>query len=483
MSESTSGNKPRHYPLLVFVGLLAVSSGCGPSAAPSPSILLITIDTLRADAVSAYGDVEATTPTFDTLAAAGHLYTRAYAPSPWTLPSHASLFTGMTIDGHGVGLQGRVTLPQAAQTLAERLRDAGYETAGFSENALISQTFGFDQGFDHFAVHTVAEQFASRKKLVIDVVDEVARWLGKRDSQRPFFAFINLYDPHEPYKIRSENPFLPESATTADANRIKAGGRTSHLICDRLPSEGQLEILQGLYLGEVAAADRKLKDILDVIEAHSVSDLITVVTSDHGEHFGEHRLLDHEFSVREEVLRVPLLVHRHDMEAATIGRPVEIRDITRSLLRWGGADATGISAEGLERATEDAGQSPESLFALYSDTRMRFPSSLDADTAQRVQDFKRQGCKEGDRVFGDMVAVTRYPFRLTWYENYPSEFRDLRGSTALAGHGETQPTELLATLEREARQFAIRTGLGTHNNQEPVSPESERALKSLGYID
>ena len=271
-------------PTAALLGLGCFDGG----SRPPPSILLIVVDTLRADAVSAYGNGLGTTPTLDALAAQGQLYTRAYAPSPWTVPSHASLFTGLAIDDHGVGLHGRVVLPETATTLAERLGDAGYETAAFSENALISGDFGFDQGFAHFAVRTAEQQMNAGEKKSIDVVDEISRWLRVRDSQRPFFVFINLYDAHEPYEIRASNPFLPAGITTEDARRLEAGRRTSHLICDRLPGETPLKILRGLYLGEVASADRKVKEILTLLEARGVDNLITLVTSDHGEHFGEH---------------------------------------------------------------------------------------------------------------------------------------------------------------------------------------------------
>ena len=469
---------------LALSGLLLSAGACSDEAAKdSPSILLVVIDTLRADAVSAYGSSVGTTPAFDALARTGQLYTHAYAPSPWTLPSHASLFAGSPIDAHGVGLHGRVVLPQEVSTLAERLWAAGYQTAAFSENALISRVFGFEQGFEHFSVRTVEEQFAANQKLVIDVGDELADWLKTRDPERPFFVFINLYDPHEPYAVRAENPFLPASAAVADAKQVNAGRRTSHLICDRIPGQAQLEILRGLYLGEVAAADRKLNTILALLRDQSVSDLITVVTSDHGEHFGEHRLLDHEFSVRDTVLRIPLVVNGPALGPTTIERPVELRDVTRSLLAWAGADTSGIVAAGLAGREGSASDEPASLFAVYSDTRMRLPPAFDAASAQQVRDDKRQGCSAADRVFGDMLAVTRYPFKLNWYERYPSEFFDLSGDPGEQALAEAQHPEVFASLEQQAREFAARTGLAGGKAQEPLPPESEEALRSLGYID
>ena len=124
---------------LAILGLAigAIASACSPPVDVSPSILLVVIDTLRADAVSAYGAVEGTTPFVDSLAAAGLRYQRAYAPSPWTLPSHATLFTGLWPERHGVGVGGRMLLPEGLPTLAERMGQAGFETVGFSENPIV----------------------------------------------------------------------------------------------------------------------------------------------------------------------------------------------------------------------------------------------------------------------------------------------------------------------------------------------------------
>ncbi|GAG48102.1 unnamed protein product, partial [marine sediment metagenome] len=130
--------------------------GCGEAPDPRPSIALVVVDTLRADAVSAYGEVEGTTPHLDRLAAEGLLYQRAFATAPWTITAHASLFTGLEPDRHGVGIHGVMVAPETLVMLAERLRDAGYQTAGFSENTYITEDFGMAQGFETFAGQTVA---------------------------------------------------------------------------------------------------------------------------------------------------------------------------------------------------------------------------------------------------------------------------------------------------------------------------------------
>ncbi len=465
---------------LAILGLVSLLASCRPEAAPEPpSILLVVVDTLRADAVSAYGAVRGTTPAFDELAQAGRLHTHAYAPSPWTVPSHASLLSGLGVAGHGVGIGGRVVLPDEIETVAERLRAAGYQTAAFSENALVSGDFGFDQGFDHFAVRTAEEQLAAGQKMTIDVEAQLSAWLDERDPGRPFFVFINLYDAHEPYAVRSQNRFLPAGVTTDDAHRLGAGRRTSHLICDRLPAAPELGILRGLYLGEVAEADRKLGAVLEILERRGIANLVTVVTSDHGEHFGERRLLDHEFSIEDEVLRVPLVVHGPGSVAETSDRPIELRDVARSLLAWAGASTDGLGEQGLDETVA----APGPLLAVYSDNRQQLPASMDPEAAEKVRDFKRKDCGDADRVFGDMLALTRYPFRLKWYARYPSELVDLRRRRGDSPGAAAPLAQARAALEAEAQDIALGLGLGDGAPGLPLTEKSEEALRSLGYTD
>jgi membrane-anchored protein YejM (alkaline phosphatase superfamily) len=229
-----------------------------------PSILLVVIDTLRADAASAYGAVEDTTPAFDRLATDGLLYGRAFAPSPWTLLSHASLFSGLRVDRHGVGIDGRMSLSNELTTIAVRLRDAGYATAGYSENTLVSAPFGMDQGFEQFAAVTIDEipkRSENLRDVQFDIVEQIGAFTTQRDRSRPYFLFANLLDAHEPYRDREINRFLPpgvSAGTVWTPSRLK---QTADLICDRLPSSTDVEILHGLYLGGVAEADAKLEKL------------------------------------------------------------------------------------------------------------------------------------------------------------------------------------------------------------------------------
>ncbi len=478
---------------IVLASAIWLAGGCSPELGDvRPSILLVVMDTLRADAVSAYGAVADTTPAFDALAAQGLLYGRAYAPSPWTLPSHASLLTGLGIDRHGVGVAGRMGLRAEFTTLAERLSDVGYQTAGFSENPLVSDLFGFEQGFDWFSALTVEEAIYEDKNpgsLPFDIVHEVAAFAAERDRSRPFFLFVNLFDPHLPYQNREQNRFLDPDVSVGDSWTADALKQASYRICDRLPSSEDVEMLRGLYLGDVAEVDAKLVWI-DAIarEATAEGALIVVVTADHGEHFGEHRLLSHEFSVRGPVLNVPLVVHGiPDAPAGRIDLPVTLVDVSASVLGWAGAEIPPeIAGRPLPTRASEPSRPGIDLLAIYGDEELKAPEDWEEEIepTREVRDLKRSGCSPRDRVFGNMAALTRWPFKLIWFENYPAELYDLSWDPSERSDLAELRPEISGPLIEEARRRVGEIGLADFAGEiEAPSAAELEALRNLGYLE
>jgi arylsulfatase A-like enzyme len=475
---------------LLPLGALTLATAACSGPANSPSILLVVIDTLRADAVSAYGKVEGSTPTLDRLAREGLLYRHAFAPSPWTLPSHATLFTGLTIPRHGVGVNGVIELRGEFETLAERLGRAGYRTGGFSENPLVSRYVGLDQGFGRFVSVTVDDLLAhsggGESELDFDVLEEVGSWLDAwwlPFDDRPLFVFVNLFDPHDPYSVRDPNPFVP-----SDADRdVPASTALRELgMCDRLPPGEVLAVLHGLYLGEAAAADAKLGPLVDrVREARPRRDLVTVITSDHGEHLGEHGLLGHEYSVRNPVLQVPLVVHGlPGVAPAELPQPIGLARLSGSILAWAGirTDQDPSPLPG----SPDAIETPRPLFALYGDDEFVTPEPLHREGGRMNRteaDVRRAGCEPDDRVFGDIHAVTRFPFKLIRFPDHAPELYDLSWDPAersdLAGH---RP-DLVTELSRQLSTFVERLGAAAQKDAPAPAPEALEALRQLGYVE
>jgi arylsulfatase A-like enzyme len=464
--------------------------GCQPAAIEArPSVLLVVLDTLRADAVSAYGSVEGTTPSFDALARDGLLYTHAYSTSAWTLPSHASLLSGQRVDQHKVGMPGQILLPEDALTLAERMSEAGYDTAAFSESRAITETFQMTQGFAFQRANRVTIDRSSGRPVAaqeeIDSVGAVRDWLETRDRDRDFLLFVNLFDVHSPYTVQSENPWVPETTTQAqlDARPPTPG----NLICDELPPPEVREVLRGLYLGEASAADSKLGAILDEVRSlGGAQELITIVTSDHGELFGDRGLLGHQFSLRNPVLHIPLVVHGLPGEApAVIDDAVSLIDIAPSVLEWTGvADRSGLPGRPLPREPGSSAP-PRQLFAAYSDGSYPTPRDWEGVIAWTSKEKLRKACRPSARVFGGMATLIEYPYKFHWFEQYAAELYDLSWDPNERSDLAALEPELVARFTTEIAPLVEAAGLTGSASAvaEPASEEVVETLRQLGYID
>ncbi len=347
---------PAEYSDRLLAAVLAGSFliACGGGA--PPNIVLIVVDTARADRFTFDGYARPTTPRIAALAAEGAIYERAYTPAPWTLPAHASLFTGMYPSSHGAdGTHPRLDV--ARPTLAERLRDAGYRTVAYVENPWVAKAYRFDRGFDKFDEIWRATDAPDGSAAEL-VALNVQRFLEERrddvvERERPFFLFINYLEPHLPY-----NPPEPERGRflepPVDAPRVerlrafKTPEELRYILGLSDLSAADVKILSDLYDGEIAYCDRRVGEIADMLRRQAMlDDTVFVVTSDHGEAIGEHRMLDHKMSVYDEVLRIPMVV-RYPKAIAPgqrIRRPVMLQDLYPTLLSFAGVGA-GPTAHG-----------------------------------------------------------------------------------------------------------------------------------------
>ena len=278
----SNATKNRRWIRILLLAALAVSLGSceGPRDSPTGNLLLITVDTLRADHVGAYGATAVATPVLDGLAAEGLLFEQAVASVPITLPSHATILTGLDVPHHGVRHNGLFVLDDQFETLAELLYKRGYQTAAFTGAFVLDERYGLGQGFEHYDddVHIDGGKrpggtFVERDAGV--VIDRALAWIANRDVERPFFVWVHLYDPHAPYQ-----------APAPWGERYSADP----------------------YSGEVAWVDDRIGKLL--IELHDRGlweKTLTVVTSDHGEGLGQHDEWTHADLIYDATLRVPLI--------------------------------------------------------------------------------------------------------------------------------------------------------------------------------
>jgi arylsulfatase A-like enzyme len=287
----------------------------GAAAKPRPNVLMIVLDTLRADHVSCLGKSRPTTPALDALAREGTLYATCISPGSWTLPSHASLFTGLYFRDHRAGCQ-TLRLDVELTTLAEALGGAGYATVGFSNNPWLGSGTGLTQGFAEF--HDVWRDRGATVDQGAAVTNERAlAWIDDRPAKSaPFFMFVNYLEPHLAYAPPPpfDRAYLPEEADPARVARLRAFRNPDDLAHDlKVPGhvleDEDLKILAAQYAGEVAYLDSRLGELVQGLRSRGLLDgTLLVVTSDHGEHLGDHGLLDHKMSLYDALLHVPLVL-------------------------------------------------------------------------------------------------------------------------------------------------------------------------------
>jgi len=334
--------RPSRRPRIALPVLLAALAACAEPA--RPSLVLVTLDTLRADHVGAYGD-GARTPNLDRLARAATVFEQAHAPMPMTLPSHFSLFTGRYPREHGV-VSNALALPQSAETLAERLRAAGYATAGFVAVSLLDAESGAAQGFERF------DAPRERQRRAEEVVPRALEWLASRPPGEPVFLWVHLFDPHLPYAPPPDFRRDLDARLAGELPALELA--TLHRIA--LANGGDLprkvfEHARGLYRGEVEYLDHWIGRLLEGVDARRApEETLTVVVADHGESFEDGVFFEHSESLGEGALRVPLLIRYPPRFApgARVARPASLVDLAPTLLEaLGLAPLPGVAGRSL----------------------------------------------------------------------------------------------------------------------------------------
>ena len=318
----------RHWKALSTALLAACGSGLDPTpdTGRRPDVVLVVLDTLRADALSFYGADREVAPFLSSLAREGTLFERAWSTSTWTAPATASVLTGCYPDRHGVTRgflahfreSGEGHLEEAeverlqlrgisrqSPTLAERFKELGYETLGLTANINIGDEMEFDRGFDHFERHHAESAKELRTRLLT--------WRDELDSDRPAFLYLHFNDVHEPYHLRPRY-FEPPPGTTDEVAQAYA---------QYLSEVGYVDSFLGRLFGELGWAE----------------DTLLAVVADHGEEFMDHGRMAHEFSLFRELSQVPMLLFGPTLgvQPGRLAENVSVIDLAPTLLDLCGA--------------------------------------------------------------------------------------------------------------------------------------------------
>jgi arylsulfatase len=340
----------------VLLVIAVAGGGCGP-AEPPPSVIVVVIDTLRADHLGVYGyEANPTSPHLDARATSAAVFERAFSTAPWTLPSFGSLLTGQIPARHSAGLvvqdfrQAIATtdprelishadkrfyqLDESLPTLGTTLQANGYRTAAILNNAFLSPEFGLDRGFDSYDYDPAEPDRGARV-----ATDRALQWLDEQwqgGSEEPFFLLLHYFDPHMPYVAPAPffGRFAAEHADEEYSIPLQDIRRMRYRIRDR---EGDwrryMALEQGLYDEEIAYTDSELERLLAALDERDfLADNYLLLTSDHGEEFHEHGGSEHGRTLYQEALHVPLLMWGPGVQPGRYELPVSLADIMPTLL-------------------------------------------------------------------------------------------------------------------------------------------------------
>jgi arylsulfatase A-like enzyme len=289
-------------------GLALLMVACGPfSGEPAPprprSILLVSIDTLRADHLGAYGYPRPTSPFLDELAGEGTLFETAISSAPWTLPAHASLFSGLYPSTHRA-VDGSEAIADTVTLAAEIFQQEGFATGGFVASWFVSENYGFDRGFDQFESFQQTLKNNHKNKIpAAQVVNGAVDWL-QANGENPFFLFVHLYDAHFNYNPPAEHGALFETGYVGPRPLY----RNYFFYGENQMDPGLLAQEIAMYDGEIHYIDAELRRLHEKLEEMGLAnDVLVVVTADHGEEFFERGSWGHAHTLYDEVIRVPLI--------------------------------------------------------------------------------------------------------------------------------------------------------------------------------
>ena len=519
---------PRVALLLISLSWLVGCAGPSPEREKPRGILLISLDTLRADHLGTYGYALDTSPFLDELAERSVVFEQAYVPLPGTLPSHMSLFTGLYPLEHGT-IQPESVLSEEIPTLPEIFQRSGFRTAGFVEGGYVSGRYGFSRGFDKFTDESLKIEDDIERTLAAGL--DFLRGVGEDES---FFLFLHSYAVHDPYFPKQEYLDMfwegeaPSTAVRATGPELVAVNNSGREVPD-----DELRYYRALYDAQIRYVDDLLRGFFAELEALGVLDeMIVVITSDHGEEFHEHGALLHAQAYRE-TLHVPLFVHWKNFEPRRIDAVVENLDIAPTLYELTGVEGPEtMSGHSLLAALEggecvDCEERGMFQLRVFGFEDVWIPGEMTFDHFGQTLSFKAQSFHEprtlqvftGGELFQEVEisATSQTPVELDFGPDggrtritlrtstctVPSEVTDIRDNRCLSVRfleltpqrlelsdiaadpfgqqdiSEEHP-DLVREMYRRLRDYE-REAVAKSQTRE-LEPELQKHLESLGYL-
>jgi arylsulfatase A-like enzyme len=462
---------------IVLGGLLAALGACTPSVDPIIAtdpprrIVLVTIDTLRADHLESYGYPRDTAPFLTELARSGVVFANAFTASSHTAPSHASLFTSLFPFQHGL-LRNGEHLDRDLDTLAERLRDEGYTTAAFASVRFLRGTS------DGFATVDAEEEMEGFYRTGAKTIARAIKWVTERTPDERFLLWVHLYDVHQWEGKRGEykqSRALVASQSTWPRQRLAAFLQRRHGTDRQYFRQRRENMMDEIdeYDGRIRYVDDQLRRLYDTLRSRALpGEELWIVTADHGEGLGSHSFGGHGRYLHREQLRVPLIVHFSDKryarrEVDSLVRHVDIQPTILDLV----SGPTGKAV----RAGEGY-----SLLPLLRSTAETFPVTVSfAQRRPLDRARRRQGWSEGE-----VYSVHDLRFKYIYRSTADHEFYNLRKDPLEANNlvADSNPAKDRLAEHLEARYLSA-PELAGEQPPERIAPQHLAELRALGYID
>jgi arylsulfatase A-like enzyme len=450
------GNLTRLSIILLWL-TLPVLAGC--SVERPQGVVLIVVDTLRADHLGIYGYPRETSSQLDRWAGEGVVFDRAMSTSPWTLPTFGSILTGRLPAGHGVGYRGEgkvrpksTRLDRSFLTLAEELQHAGFATSAIINNPWLKPRFGLDRGFDTYDYQAASNK---RRRRADTVVDLATTWIDEHQDQ-PFFLLVHLFDPHMTY---DPPPSVRGRFTGPYKDRYSLPVYAPRQIRERADevTEDERSFITAAYDEEIAFVDQELNRLFESLVARGLFEqLLVILTSDHGEELFDHDSFEHGHSIYQELLHVPLVVWGPSVESGREALPVSVIDIPPTIL-----DAVGVSGA--------SNPFSRSLWPRLASGDRLDPRPLVAEGT--LYGPERRAIIEWPRKLD--LDLSTESIRLFDLESDPGEMSDLSQSErAAAGRLEERLRSILEAARSDEAPEEVE-----------LDEETLEELRSLGYIE
>jgi arylsulfatase A-like enzyme len=450
---------PLRWPLFALLSLALLPAACGEaeSTVHSENLLLISVDTLRADRLGCYAYDRGTSPNLDRLASQGALFLQATAPSPWTLPSHASMFTGLAPRRHAaIGLRSKLSAD--VTTLAESLLEQKFQTLAIVSSTIL-KTNGLERGFQSLDLVDTGGPHPSA------VTESCIAKLKEIDTSERFFLLAHYIDPHTDYA--SLEPFRSKFVEAYDGPATGVGQQLYRAISGDIELSPQdVKHLSNLYDGGVAQVDDQIEKLFAYMRSAGLWETtLVLVTSDHGEEFLDHGGLMHGFNHHEEMIRVPLIIRGTGIPAGSVSSvPVSLMDIVPTCLKGLGLPGRlNLDGQSLQDLWQTQGSSlGERNFYYEADwdppLSGRPTLSKGWDRAIRVGDFKLHlNMKSGEQKLYNLL-------------DDPLEATNLSA----------EKPKIASAMESELRRY-LEHGPELNDSNPELDADQLEALRKLGY--